>query len=354
MKCKRKIGVLVVFAALMLVLLTACNKDYYGNAIFPQLETFTAITKIKVNEIEEDVTECVYSYLLSDDAEKDIERYQKYLTNSYEFQLDTSASSENYRRYKIDDVDDALKINISKEDYGTVVNITVPWCEDVKQTKKEEKYQEAKQLIEEEKFEEAAVAASEARDIHEDAKQLMYYCEGRLASKDPFCAYASAMDNFQKAGDVLDAKERLEKIRQEVSKYNGTYYCSSLRYSPRADAYLYIKDGKVDTQIPVENHPNRISYSQELMQVGLEKDAAMALGMAEDVADKIIEEHQYIKVNSIGHYYGPIGKYIGSEVDKDYMVVKNGDGFWVVTTGDFNTIEGLYKKVSDTAPEKSK
>ena len=250
----KKRALLIIPLVICLSILTGgCSKaEYYENVALTELETFTSITGIAVNSVEEGVETVKYEYIINEPEKQPVDEYMLYLNEEYGCTLSVGESTEdgglvyNYG-------EDKILLDKKEESFGDVAYVTLPLPEEVVKANYEAIYAELLSLIEEGKYNDA-LSFDALDDDYKDVKALKKYAEAKRVMQmlpSQGCEVPATIRLFKDCGMIYDSEEEVEKLIGYTKKLEGTYKTTSRGY----DYYLYFKDGGFTGSFKKETDP---------------------------------------------------------------------------------------------------
>lgn len=243
---------------LLVFCLTGCSKaEYYENISLEELESFTSITGITVNSVEEGIDYVKYEYILTGAEGHPLDEYMLYLHDEYgcELSVEESAGLTLVYRYG----EEKISMTKVEESFGDVAYITLPLTAETIENNKATSYEELKSLIESGNYQQAE--KHELSSDYKDVKALKMYAKGMSVMNmlpSQGCAVDTTIKYFEQAEGVYDSEKQKDILLDYVKHLNGSYKTTSRGY----EYYMYIKDGAVATSFSDEK--DAILYSWEL------------------------------------------------------------------------------------------
>ena len=255
---KKTRGIIVCLICISIICLTGCSKaEYYENISLEELESFTSVTGVAVNSVEEGIDYVQYEYLLTNEDGHPLDEYMVYLRDEYgcELSLEESAGLTLVYRYG----EEKISMTKSEESFGDVAYITLPLTAEMIEQNKATVYEELKTLIESGDYREAE--KYELDSDYKDVEALKMYSKGMSVMNmlpSQGCAVDTTIKYFEQAEGVYDSEKQIDILLDYVKYLNGSYKTTSRGY----EYYMYIKDGAVATSFSDEK--DAILYSWEL------------------------------------------------------------------------------------------
>ena len=330
--------VITVVIAIIMIIKNKNNKDiniYYPKASLSNLKTFTEITGIKENSIEEEAITITYIYQYQE-KENYEDSYEKYLLNDYGFKINQDKSYENKRMFEYNNT----TITTYKESKAgfTTYKITIPFEEKIANDNIKNNYDNAIELFNNKEYVQARniFGLDGVRD-YKDSMSYIHYCNGMNEYSDK--NYGDAIYDFSRCENFLNANELKVELMEIVGKYNGTYYykhpkVESLSY------YMFVKDGKVDFASVTDYNINKQHLYSYLYSYSICEDTL----------------HIWHEAVGLAITYGFFNEHKKEDYQYSFTEVPNPNGtLTILVAGDSDTSSlyyGFYEKIADTVPAK--
>lgn len=327
----------IVVLTIFMLMLVGCNvkSRHYTDTAFKNLKTFTKVTRVENNDIEETVSEVSFTYILDDRGDEAIDKYEKYLLEGYGFHIDEQTMKEDYTAFVKDEY---TLVATTEETAGRLVyKLTIPWSKQKVEQNLKEYYEKVQQLIEEKKYVEAMeiLQGNQVLLDYQDSRLALDYCRGMIAAG--YTRYGSAIEYLKdvvaKNKDYRDTDEQLQAIYDIVSKYDGTYYCDHLKYPGRGIGYyIFVKDGKVATELETTYQDGEeVYYMYDLVE------KQFSTGKKELMIGSAVYKDRKL-----------------TETEYEYSFMENANGTITVIsyeTNEYSTFNGIYHKTSSKTPK---